>query len=148
MPVYTVKKIKQIESGGEGEKAWTRQKVRIETPDGVKDVLLFCNKWAPVPQEGSTIEAEIGPPYRPGQLPELKRPRKGAYNGSSGASKDFKADPVKQAAIAMEASQKAAVELVKLAYTSGEPVKAFTKETAEVAQELYEQIQRAMKDAG
>jgi hypothetical protein len=146
--VFTVQKIKQVQAGETDKGPWTKHKVRIETADGVKDVLLFCNQYSPVPAEGSTIEGEIGDPYKPGQLPEFKRARKGAYGGRNGSSRDFKADPVKQAAIAMEASQKAAVEIVRMRYEHDlENADALVEGVQMVAARLYEQIQQAMSEA-
>jgi len=117
MPTFTVQTVEQAASGGEGEKAWTRQKLTVLAAGDVTPqvVTLFCNKWQPVPAAGSTIEGDIQPPKQEGWTPELKPPRKGG-----GGSKDFRADPVKQAAIAMEVALKEAREIMVFAASHGQ----------------------------
>ena len=140
MASYTVQSIEQAASGGEGDKAWTRQKLSVLAAGEVtpQTVTLFCNKWQPVPAVGTTIEGEIQPPKQEGWTPELKPPRKG------GGGKDFKADPAKQAAIAMESAQKSAVEITRLALEHPEhSSEALTKVVRAVAQALYAQITEA-----
>lgn len=146
--IYTVQKVKEIQSGNDKNgKPFTKQKLRLETPDGIRDVLLYCPEWNPPPAEGATIEGEIGKPFREGQLPEFERARKGPYSGRSGAPRDFKADPVKNAAIAAEASQKVAVDVIRLALDTKQDPADVCRQVKAVAESLFEQIQKAMGDA-
>lgn len=155
MPEFKVSKIKQVQAGEGPKGPWTKHKVRIETADGVKDVLLFCNQYSPVPAEGSTIEGEIGDPYKPGQLPEFKRARTGAYNGRGGAARDFKADPAKldlerakNRSIASEASQRVAVDTIRLAIEIGRDPADVAREIVAVARILYAEHVEVMGEAG
>jgi hypothetical protein len=67
-------------------------------------------------------------------------------HGSSRDSREYKADPVKQAAIAMEASQKAAVEIVRIGSEESRDPESVLKDVQRIASSLFEQIQQAMKD--
>lgn len=152
MPSYTIQSVEQAASGGEGEKTWTRQKLAVLEAGGVtpQNVTLFCNKWQPVPAVGSTIEGDIQPPKQDGWTPELKPPRK----SGGGGGKDFKADPAKQAAIAVESAQKVAIDVLRLAMEQGvwkapddRPVAEMTGVVKTIAQSLYAQITEASEAA-
>jgi hypothetical protein len=156
MPEYTVKKIKEIQRGNDKNgKPFTKQKLRLETPDGTQDVLLYCPEWNPPPTEGSTIEGTIGEPFRAGQLPEFQRARKGGSNGFSGAGKSFHADPAKleverarNRSIAGQASQKVAVDIIRLALETKQDPAELARLTVDTARILLPQIEKLMEERG
>lgn len=113
MASYTIKAVEQSAQGGEGDRAWTRQKLLLENQAGAqKEVSLFCNRFTPVPKVGDVLEGEVTPNERnPNWLPELRLPRK-SQGGGGGRPED----PRTRASIAMQASQKVAVDLARFAF--------------------------------
>src|SRR3569832_545795 len=107
--------VKQVADGTSERGPWTRQKIRLENPDapnGHIDGQLFCHKFQPVPSVGDDLDVvEIKQPANPEKKPEKENHKKsGSENGKSRKEK-----PKTRASIAMQASQKVAVELAKFA---------------------------------
>ena len=112
MPQYKITAVSQAAQGGEGDRKWTRQTLTLQNNAGAtKDVSLFCNRFTPVPKVGDTIEGEVKPNEKnPNWLPELHLPKRG------GGPQKRVEDPATRASIAMQASQKVAVDLAKFAF--------------------------------
>lgn len=136
---YTVveaEKVSDKPDRGYGPMQTIRLKLRNEQGNERAGITWYTKATTPVPAAGSQLFGEA----KEGQYGwEFKKAQQGGYNGRSGAARDFKADPVKQAAIAMEASQKAAVEIVRTDLD--------LDRVRMVAQVLYAQIQQAMSEA-
>jgi len=150
MSTYQVVKSekKKDVTGGAIVQLLTLKNAEGKEKDGVT---MFIPAGQPAPVVGAALEGSVEYDEKFQEF-KFKGARKGPYNGRSGAPRDFKADPVKQAAIAMEASQKAAVEIVRLAHDIGAPDTAeglghVRGVVQEVAGLLYEQIQKAMGEA-
>lgn len=71
----------------------------------------------------------------------------GSYGGRNGSQRDFRADPVKQAAIAAESAQKSAVEIVRLSLEHNKSADGIAADVRTVAATLFEQIQAEMRAA-
>ena len=134
---------------GYGPMQTIRLKLRNEQGRERAGIDWYAKATTPVPAAGTQLFGDVNKTDYGWQF---KKARTGPPGGFSGAGRDFKADPVKQAAIAMEASQKAAVEIVRLAHDIGadntaEGLAHVRQVVQDVAGALYEQIQQAMKDA-
>jgi len=151
MPTYTVKAVEQSGQGGEGDRAWTRQKLTLQNEAGAtKDVSLFCNRFTPVPKVGDTLTGDIKPNERnPEWLPELHLPRKGGGGGGPRPE-----DPKRMASIAMQHSQDTALRMVTWALENGllkppenERYEWFLQFVLTHADGLYSQVKKAQQDA-
>jgi len=150
MSTYQVVKSekKKDVTGGAIVQLLTLKNTEGKEKDGVT---MFIPAGQPAPVVGAALEGTVEYDEKFQEF-KFKGARKGPYNGRSGAPRDFKADPVKQAAIAMEASQKAAVEIVRMSLSDVRDPEApalgpLVQSVKEVAQSLYEQIQKAMGEA-
>lgn len=145
---YTVveaEKVSDKPDRGYGPMQTIRLKLRNEQGGERGGITWYTKATTPVPAAGSQLFGEA----KEGQYGwEFKKAQQGGYNGRSGGSKDFKADPVKQAAIAMEASHKAAVDMTLGEAALGWLDKGELDEVvARRADWMYERIQRAMQEA-
>jgi hypothetical protein len=123
------------------------------TVEGV-DGSVLLRKKAPFPQPGEDISDDYQVVERVGNsgksYKKLERPQQpGGSGGNRGGSKDFKADPVKQAAIAMQAAHNTAIEYARLQNERGKLPESFTHEDlAGVADFFYRRTQVAMQGVG
>jgi len=148
MPSYQVVKSekKKDVTGGAIVQLLTLKNTEGKEKDGVT---MFIPAGQPAPVVGAALEGTVEYDEKFQEF-KFKGARKGPYNGRSGAARDFKADPVKQAAIAMESAQKSGVEIVRIwrdHWDDGVPLDELTAYVKSVAAELYEQIQKAMGEA-
>lgn len=147
MPSFTVVAAEQTKSGTSDKGPWTVWKLGLrDGSDEARVAELFCPDGMSPPAVGSTIEGEIERAQNPSWLDKFKPARKG------GGGKAFKADPAKQHAIAMEAAQKVAVDVLRLAMEQGvwkapeeRPLAEMTGVVKMVAQSLYAQIDEVAK---
>jgi hypothetical protein len=144
---YTVveaEKISDKPDRGYGPMQTIRLKLRNEQGGERGGITWYTKATTQVPAADSQVFGDV----KQGQYGwEFKKAQQGGYNGRSGAPRDFKADPVKQAAIAMEASQKAAVEIVKLAHVTERTPAEITQIVKDLAGDLFEQIQKVSEAA-
>jgi hypothetical protein len=130
---------------GYGPMQTIRLKLRNEQGNERDGISWYAKATTALPAAGSQVFGDV---TKTDYGWQFKKARTGPVSGSS---RDFRADPVKQAAIAMEASQKAAVEIVRMWHgaLSDQHVSLndFTAHVRSVAGELYEQIQQATEKA-
>jgi hypothetical protein len=112
----------------------------LKTSDGiVKQAEWFTNASTSVPQPGTQLVGEIS-------SSQYGLSFKKVASAAAGGSKEYKADPAKQAAIAMESSIKSAIDIVTLAaqhaggYVLPNTVGGITEQVRMVAKALYAQI--------
>jgi hypothetical protein len=125
-------------------------RVHLRNGDGTDhlNIEFRRNADSPAPTVGQQLEGELVDQGQYGQRLQLaNRGGPGAsWTGAKAPVKDFKADPVKQAAIAMEHAQKAAIDILSLAaekadgYSLPETVGGVTEQVKMVAKMLYGQI--------
>jgi hypothetical protein len=144
---YTVveaKKTSDKPDRGYGPMQTIRLKLRNEQGTEKGGVDWYAKASTPVPQAGTQLFGDVTQTDYGWQF---KKARTAPVGGSS---RDFRADPVKQAAIAMEASQKAAVEIVRIwreHWDDGVSMDDLRASVKTTAAGLYEQIQKAMSEA-
>jgi len=147
MPTYTVveaQKGADKPDRGYGPMQTIRLKLRNEQGGERGGITWYTKATTPVPAAGSQLFGEA----KEGQYGwEFKKAQQGGYNGRSGAPRDFKADPVKNASIAAESAQKTAMEILKLAYTADKSPAELTEDLKKVAAVLYEQIREISEAA-
>jgi hypothetical protein len=108
----------------------------------VKQAEWFTNASTSVPQPGTQLVGEISNTQYGLRFKKVAS----AASGNFGGSKEYKADPAKQAAIAMESSIKSAIDIVTLAaqhaggYVLPDTVGGITEQVRMVAKALYAQI--------
>ena len=97
---------------------------------------------APGPIEGELVQSQYGLRFKKTQT----------GGGGGGGSREYKADPAKQRAIAMEAAQKVAVDVLRLAMEQGvwkapdeRPVSEMAGVVKTIAQSLFTQIEEVAK---
>lgn len=129
-------------------------RVHLRNGDGSEHLNIEWRRNAdsPAPSVGQQIEADLVDQGKYGQRLELAQRggSGGVWSGTKsggGGSKDFKADPVKQAAIAMENSHGAAIEIAKLALEQGKSSQEIEQVVTQIADRLYERVTAAMKAA-
>jgi hypothetical protein len=125
-------------------------RLNLRNGDGTEHLNIEMVRKAdsPPPKANDTFEGDLenrGTKYG-WKLNLAQRAPGGSWSGAKGGSKDFKADPVKQAAIAMETAQKSAIAIISLAaekaegYSLPETVGGVTEQVKMVAKMLYGQI--------
>lgn len=109
------------------------------------NVELVRNANSDPPKQGDTLEGDLEDRGQYGL--RLKLAGRGGAGGVFSGTKEYKADPVKQRAIAMEAAQKVAVDVLRLAMDRGaweppaeRPVAEMAGVVKVIAQSLYGQI--------
>jgi hypothetical protein len=116
--------------------------LRLKTSAGLtKDAEWFTKASTSVPQPGTQLVGEITSSQY-----GLRFKKVASAASGFGGSKEYKADPAKQAAIAMESSIKSAIDIVTLAaqhaggYVLPDTVGGITEQVRMVAHKLYDQI--------
>ena len=101
----------------------------------------------PLPEPGITLEGTV---EQGTHGPKFKKGTDGPRGGGGG--KEYKADPAKQAAIAMESCHKVAVDILRIAMEHGawtapaeKPVGEMTGVVKTISAALYAQIRDAME---
>jgi hypothetical protein len=132
---------------GYGPMQTIRLKLRNEQGNERDGISWYAKATTALPAAGSQVFGDV---TKTDYGWQFKKARTGPV---SGPSRDFKADPVKQAAIAMEASQKAAVEIVRIGVENklwapgDQPIAEMTAAVKATTEKLFEQIQQAMEKA-
>lgn len=124
-------------------------RVHLRNGDGTDhlNVELVRNASSPKPALGEQLDGDLEDRGEYGERIRIanRGGAGGVWAGTAG-SKEYKADPVKQAAIAMETAQKSAIAILSLAaekadgYTLPETVGGVTEQVKMVAKMLYGQI--------
>jgi hypothetical protein len=130
---------------GYGPMQTIRLKLRNEQGNERDGISWYAKATTPLPAAGSQVFGDV---TKTDYGWQFKKARTGPVSGSS---RDFRADPVKQAAIACESAQKAAVEIVRMWLDQGngpgiglDELTTYVKHHADL---LYQQIQKAMSEA-
>jgi hypothetical protein len=123
-------------------------RLSLMPPEGTTPVIASWLRKAssPAPQKGQQIEGLL----EDGQYGKKFREQRQMPIGSSkGSGRSYEADPKKQAAIAMEACHKVAVDLLRLAAEHGDykPASAgeVTQQVKQVSAALFGQIEEVSK---
>ena len=96
---------------GFGPMQTIRLKLRNEQGQERAGISWYAKATTPVPAAGVQLFGDV---TKTDYGWQFKKAQQGGHNGRSGAGRDYKADPVKQAAIACEAAHKAAIDLTRL----------------------------------
>lgn len=141
---YTVveaKKTSDKPDRGYGPMQTIRLKLRNEQGKEKGGVDWYAKASTPVPQAGTQLFGDVTQTDYGWQF---KKARTAPVGGSS---RDFRADPVKQAAIAAESAQKVAVDTIRLAIETKQDPAEMARQVVEVSRVLLEQIKAAMSEA-
>jgi len=126
---------------GYGPMQTIRLKLRNEQGAEKAGVSWYAKASTPIPAAGQQLFGDVTQTDYGWQF---KKARTGPVNGSS---RDFRADPVKQAAIAAESAQKVAVDTIRLAIETKQDPAEMARQVVEVSRVLLEQIKNEMGDA-
>jgi hypothetical protein len=126
---------------GYGPMQTIRLKLRNEQGNERDGISWYAKATTPLPTAGSQVFGDV---TKTDYGWQFKKARTGPVSGSS---RDFRADPVKQAAIACESAQKVAVDTIRLAIETQQDPAELAKQVVEVARVLYEQIQQLSEAA-
>jgi hypothetical protein len=158
MPVYEVTRV------APEPRSWTAQgkypmleyRIDLKGPNSEGAIVDVQNvEWSrkaesPAPKPGQRLNVEKfedrGPRGLKLHLVQQQTPT-GSYGPRNGSSRDFRADPVKQAAIAAESAQKVAVDTIRLAIETKQDPAEMAQQVVEVSRVLLEQIKAAMSEA-
>jgi hypothetical protein len=146
MPSFTVLAVDGKVRDWQSEHGTMRAyKINLRGQDGTEHTAEWSRKLSSAaPEVGQTLEGEIVQ----GQYgARFKKTQAGG-----GGSREYKADPAKQRAIAMEAAQKVAVDILRLAMDQGvwkapeeKPVGEMAGVVKTIAQSLFSQIEEVAK---